>query len=71
MACRHCVPVGLDCDTMFSCLWPQCDGIWRPPDAGSSFDADGGEEHLERRHAERQAERAVAIVGIEPVVRRA
>src|SRR5690606_25660251 len=30
--------------------------------------ADAGEEHLGRRHAERQAERAVAIVGIEPVV---
>jgi hypothetical protein len=32
--------------------------------------ADGGEEHLVRRHAERQAQRAIAIVGIEPVVAR-
>ena len=31
--------------------------------------AHGGEQHLRRRHAERQAQRAVAVVGIEPVVR--
>ena len=32
------------------------------------FRADGAQQHLERRHAELQAERAIAIVGIEPVV---
>ena len=32
--------------------------------------ADRGEEHLERRHADGQAKGPVAIVGIEPVVRR-
>ena len=30
--------------------------------------ADAGEQHLERRHAELQAERPIAIVGMEPVV---
>ena len=32
--------------------------------------ADAAQEHLERRHAEHQAQRAVAVVRIEPVVRR-
>ena len=31
------MPVALLCDGMFSRVWPQCDGICRPPDAGSSF----------------------------------
>ena len=33
--------------------------------------ADGGQKHLARRHAERQAERAIAVVREEPVVARA
>src|SRR5258707_1072227 len=36
-ACSTCVPVGLDPETMLYFVWPQCDGICRPPDAGSSF----------------------------------
>ena len=56
------------CDGMFSRRWPQCDGICRPPLAGSSFDADRREQHLERRDAEREAERAIAVVREEPVV---
>jgi hypothetical protein len=36
-ACSTCVPVGLDPETTLYLVWPQCDGIWRPPDAGSSF----------------------------------
>ena len=50
---------------------PQCDGIWRPPEFGSSFAPTAREQHLERRHAEREAQRAIAIVRIEPVVARA
>src|SRR5678815_3081350 len=30
--CRNWVPVGLDALTILSALWPQCDGIWRPPE---------------------------------------
>ncbi len=60
--------MGLDCETMFRSLWPQCDGICRPPDAGSSFDPTAGEQHLVGRHADGEAQRAVAIVGVEPVV---
>src|SRR5205085_884970 len=37
-ACSTCVPVGLEPETMLYFVWPQCDGIWRPPDAGSSFE---------------------------------
>jgi hypothetical protein len=48
-------------------LWPQCEGIWRPPLFGSSF-APTAEEHLERRHADREAQGAVAVVGKKPVV---
>ncbi len=36
--------------------------------AGIGRRADRREQHLERRHAELQAQRAVAIVGVEPVV---
>ena len=57
------MPVGLDCDTMLRLLCPQCDGIWRPPELGSSFEPTAAQEHLERRDAERQAQRAVAVVG--------
>ena len=32
--------------------------------------ADGAQQHLERRHAEREAQRAVAVVRMKPVVRR-
>ena len=30
--------------------------------------ADGGQQHVERRHTELQAERAIAVVGVKPVV---
>ena len=53
---------------MLSRLCPQWDGICRPPDAGSSLAPDRREEHFERREAERQAERAIAVVREEPVV---
>ena len=39
-----------------------------PAGVGIVLGPDGAEQHLERRHAERQAQRAIAIVGIEPVV---
>jgi hypothetical protein len=32
----HWLPVGLDCVTMLRVRSPQCAGICRPPDAGSS-----------------------------------
>ena len=63
-----CVPVALDCETMLRSACPQCEGICRPCELGSSLAPTRGEEHVERRHAELQAERAVAIVRIEPVV---
>ena len=28
--------MGLEELTILSALWPQCDGIWRPPELGSS-----------------------------------
>ena len=62
--------VALDCDTMLRPTWPQCDGICRPCELGSSCGADGGEQHVERRHAKLEAQRAIAIVRIEPVVAR-
>ena len=64
------MPVALEPDTMLSATAPQCDGIWRPPELGSSFDADGREQHVERRDAELQAQRAIAVVREEPVVAR-
>ena len=62
------VAVALDPGTIFSARWPQCDGIWRPPLLGSAAAPTDGEQHLERRDAELQAQRAIAIVGMEPVV---
>ena len=35
-ACRYCVPVGDDELTMLNFAWPQCEGIWRPPEEGSA-----------------------------------
>ena len=35
-AWRNWLPVGLEVMKMFSFLWPQWLGIWRPPLAGSS-----------------------------------
>src|SRR4051794_26962014 len=45
---------------------------WHLPPAGVGIvlGADGGQQHVERRHPELQAERAVAVVGTEPVVAR-
>src|SRR5690349_5437790 len=34
-ACKYWVPVGDDALTMLNLLWLQCDGICRPPEAGS------------------------------------
>ena len=67
-ACRNCVPVGEDPLTMFSGGDPQCEGIWRPPEAGIGFGAHGLQQHFFGSHAERQAQGAVAIIGIKPVV---
>ena len=39
-----------------------------PARVGIILGADGGQQHLERCHAERQTQRAISIVGIEPVV---
>ena len=44
------------------------DGIWRPPEAGSAAAPTAAEQHLVRRHAQREAQRAVAIVRVKPVV---
>ena len=68
MPWRHCVATALLADGMFSRGFDQCDGICRPPDAGSSARADRSEEHVEWRDAERQRERAIAVVREEPVV---
>ena len=35
-ACRNCVPVGDEAETMFSSRLPQWLGIWRPPEFGSA-----------------------------------
>ena len=67
-ACSTCVAVALDPETMFSAVCPQCDGIWRPPLLGSLIGADRREQHVERRDAELQAQRAVAVVRMKPVV---
>ena len=53
---------------MWSFGAPQCEGIWRPPDAGSVGGAHGLQQHLVRRDAQGQAQRAIAIVRIEPIV---
>ena len=57
--------------TMLSGARPQWHGIWRPPDAGSSAAPTACKQHLDRRDAEREHERTVAVVREEPVVRRA
>ena len=67
-ACSTCVAVALEPDTMLSAVLPQCDGICRPPLLGSLGGADRGQQHLERRDAELQAQRAVAVVRVKPVV---
>ena len=36
-ACSHCMPAVEDRDTMLSLGKPQCDGICRPPEEGSSL----------------------------------
>ena len=53
MACRHCVPVGLDCDTMLSARVAPVRRHLPAAGVGIVLGADGAEEHLERRHAER------------------
>ena len=65
------MPVGLEALTMLRSLCPQWDGIWRPPEFGIVGGADRGEQLLGGGHAEAEAERAVAVVGVEPVVGRA
>ena len=39
-----------------------------PARRGIIFRSDSGEQHLVRRHADGEAQRAVAIIGVEPVV---
>ena len=62
------MPVGLLCETMLSARWPQWLGICRPPEFGVVGRGHRREQHLARRHAEPEAQGAVAVVGIEPVV---
>ncbi len=54
--------------TMCSSRLLQWVGIWRPPLAGSVAAPTGLEEHGLGRDAEGEAERAIAVVGQEPVV---
>ena len=54
--------------TMLSSRAPQWHGIWRPPDAGSSAAPTACSSISEGRDPEREHERAVAVVGEEPVV---
>ena len=67
-AWRHCVPVALEPLTMCSDGLLQCDGIMRPPEAGSSFEPTAASSISYGRHAQHERERAIAIVGEEPVV---
>ena len=53
---------------MFQRGWPQCEGICRPPDAGSAAAPTRLQQHFVRRDTQRQAQGAVAIVRIDPVV---
>ena len=62
------MPVGDEAETMLSGLWPQWLGIWRPPEAGSIAAPTASYSIFGRRDAELEAERAVAIVEVEPVV---
>ena len=62
------MPVALLCDGMLSRRWPQCDGIWRPPDAGSSFAPTEASSISSGVTPIVETERAVAVVGKEPVV---
>src|ERR1043166_5673646 len=68
-ACKSCVPVGDDCDTMLSFLWPVRRHL-PPVRIRIRFRAHGFEQHLEWRHAELQTERPISIVRIEPIVSR-
>ncbi len=49
---------------------PQWHGIWRPPEEGHGGRADGLQQYLTRGDAQRERQRAVAVVGEEPVVAR-
>ena len=49
---------------------PQCEGICRPPEFGSSLAPTRLQEHFQRRDAQHQAKRAIAIVGKHPIVAR-
>ena len=57
--------------TMFGRGDPQWHGIWRPPDAGSAAAPTACSSISSGRDAERERERAIAVVGEEPVVARA
>ena len=65
------MPVGLEALTMLSVLVAPVGGHLAPAGVGIVGRADGGEELLGGGHAEAEAERPVAIVGVEPVVGRA
>ena len=67
-ACVYCIPVAEDLGRMFNRGIPQWEGIWRPPEFGSSFAPTAFQKHLERRDAQREAQRAVTVVGINPIV---
>jgi len=55
-------------ETMLKRTSPQCDGIWRPPGCRIVGRADRLQEHVEGRHAQGQAERAIAVVRKDPIV---
>ena len=67
-ACSTCVPVGLEPDTMLYLVMAPVRRHLAAAGCGVVLRADRREQHLERRDAELQAQRAIAIVGKEPVV---
>ena len=62
------MPVGLDWDTMLRLLCPQCEGIWRPPELGSSLEPTALRSISSGVTPEGQAQGAIAVVRVEPVV---
>ena len=62
--------MGDEAETMLSFLWPQCDGIWRPPEFGSAA-APTAEYSISAAVIPTcRQKRAVAVVEVEPVVPR-
>ena len=68
MACRIWLPVGEEPVKMLSSRLAQCEGIWRPPEAGSEAAPTACRNMASGVTPRARAEGAVAIVGEEPVV---